>query len=204
METLFNVGFGHYPDIIWRGPELGMIYQDYKTPTYSTGVITAEASWFVRKWFTFSLTGGASLTWQGYRDSVTDKRTGTDVGVNLYIVPQARFNWVRGERVRMYSTIGLGGVIGITGDEFLALGVPMHGEDATTLMSSLRQSITDLNHGEPWLCDISVSMGVYLDVPKADARMEELILLADNSMYAEKHSHHRRIGQRPKPDAYLD
>ena len=121
METLFNVGFGHYPDIIWRGPELGMIYQDYKTPTYSTGVITAEASWFVRKWFTFSLTGATSLTWQGYRDSVTDKRTGTDVGVNLYIVPQARFNWVRGERVRMYSTIGLGGVIGITGDEFLAL-----------------------------------------------------------------------------------
>lgn len=120
METLFNVGFGHYPDIYWRGPELGMIYQDYQTPTYSTGVITAEASWFVRKWFTFSLTGGASLTWQGYRDAVTDKRTGTDVGVNLYIVPQARFNWVRRERVRMYSTIGLGGVIGITGDEFMA------------------------------------------------------------------------------------
>ncbi len=108
-----------------------------------------------------------------------------------------------GRAIRVLEKHGLT-CIHISGDEFLALGVPLHGEDAQTLLNSLRQSIADLNHGEPWLCDISVSMGVYLDVPREDARMEELILLADNGMYAEKHNHHRRLGQRPKPNAYLD
>ena len=92
----------------------------------------------------------------------------------------------------------------ISGDEFLALGIPMHGEDAETLLEKLRQSVTDLNHGEPWLCDISVSMGAHVSVPQAGDRLEEMILRADNSMYAEKHTHHRRIGQRAKPNAYTE
>lgn len=108
-----------------------------------------------------------------------------------------------GRAIRVLEKHGLT-CVHISGDEFLALGVPMHGEDEETLLASLRSSIAELNHGEPWLCDISVSIGTHMAVPQGNDRMEDMILKADNSMYAEKHAHHRRIGQRPKPNAYTE
>lgn len=108
-----------------------------------------------------------------------------------------------GRAIRVLEKAGLT-CIHMSGDEFLVLGIPLHGEDADTLLNSIRQSVTDLNHDEPWLCNISVSMGACVDVPKADERLEDMILRADNSMYEEKYTHHRRIGQRPKPNAYTE
>lgn len=121
MESLLNVGFGCLCDTPVTYPDLNEIYHDYSKPTFSTGVINVEASWFHRDWFTFSFNVAASYTWEGYRDAVTDKRTGTEDGFILYIVPQARFNWVRRDWVRMYSTVGLGVLAGITEGDFTVL-----------------------------------------------------------------------------------
>ena len=106
-----------------------------------------------------------------------------------------------GRAIRVLEKAGMT-CVHISGDEFLVLGIPLHGEDADTLLERIRQSVAELNRDEPWLCDISVSMGACVAVPGAEERLEDMILRADNSMYAEKHLHHRRIGQRPKPDAY--
>lgn len=121
MESLFYMGFGCGCDLPPGHSSLDEIYHDYTKPMFSTGIINAELSWFHKDWFTFSFTTAVSLTWQGYRDAVTDKRTGSDIGFNLYLVPQARFNWVRREWVKMYSTIGIGAVAGINDEEFAVL-----------------------------------------------------------------------------------
>lgn len=107
-----------------------------------------------------------------------------------------------GRAMRVLEKEGLT-CIHISGDEFLALGSPLHARSAEALLDMLRESVAELNRSDPWLCDISVSMGGVVDVPGEGERLEDVLLRADNSMYAEKHSHHRRIGQRPKRDTYL-
>lgn len=92
--------------------------------------------------------------------------------------------------------------IHISGDEFVALGIPTNGETAETLLNCLRENLAQMNASERWLCSISASMGAYVAVPSGEMRLEEMLLRADNDMYAEKHSHHRRLGQRPRADAY--
>lgn len=92
--------------------------------------------------------------------------------------------------------------IHISGDEFLALGCVEQGCTAEQLLERLRGSIDALNENDPWLCDISASMGACVAVPDAGERLEEFILRADNSMYAEKHLHHRRLGRFADPSAY--
>lgn len=122
IESLWFNGIGAYPDEYYRGPELNRIYGDYKTPAYSTGVMNVETSWFLRKWFTFTLTTSASLSWQGFKDSVTDKRTGADVIIDFYIIPQARFNWIgRDHLVNLYSTFGLGAMLGTDFEDLTVL-----------------------------------------------------------------------------------
>ena len=108
-----------------------------------------------------------------------------------------------GRAIRVLEKTGLT-CVHICGDEFLCLGVLNHRETPEQLLEMLRQSVKDLNQTEPWLRDISASMGVHIAVPEVQQRMEDFILLADNSMYAEKHAHHRRLGQRPSPNAYTD
>ena len=49
-----------------------------------------------------------NFSWQGNKDAVTDKNTNTDTSLFIYVVPQARFNWVRKELVKMYSSVGIG------------------------------------------------------------------------------------------------
>lgn len=119
MESLFNVGFGTpIPGDYYRGMLLNSIYGDYSGPVFTTGVINAELSWYKKDWFTFSLATAASFTWENFRDSMTGLRTGTDVGLNLYVVPQVRFNWLRRETLKMYSSFGFGALIATDFDEF--------------------------------------------------------------------------------------
>ena len=139
METLFNVGFGVPPGDYYRGPLLSNVYGDYSGPVFTTGVINAEVSWYKKDWFTFSLTTAASFTWENFRDSVTDRRTGADVGLNLYLVPQARFNWLRRETFKMYSSIGFGALIATDFDE-LTLVVQLTEEIRSQSMVSFRRS----------------------------------------------------------------
>ena len=84
------------------------IYRDYQKPMYTTGGISAEIAWLYKDWFTFALTLSGNFSWQGNKDAVTDKNTNTDTSLFIYVVPQARFNWVRKELVKMYSSVGIG------------------------------------------------------------------------------------------------
>ena len=45
-------------------------------------------------------------------DPVTDERIKTSTSLIFQVVPQARFNWVSRDLVKMYSSIGIGALIG--------------------------------------------------------------------------------------------
>lgn len=92
--------------------------------------------------------------------------------------------------------------IHISGDEFLVLGMLPCRRTAEELLARLSASIADMNRADPWLCSISASMGAYVAVPQAGDRLEEFIRYADNSMYAQKHLHHRRLGRQPDSGAH--
>jgi len=107
-----------------------------------------------------------------------------------------------GRAIRVLEKEGLT-CIHISGDEFVAMGIPIRARTADELLEMLRESVAALNRDDPWLCDIAVSMGGIVDVPAENDRMEDMLLRADNSMYAQKHSHHRRIGKTPEKSSYL-
>ncbi len=94
--------------------------------------------------------------------------------------------------------------IHISGDEFVAIGIPRAGVDAEELKAKLNAALQEINTGDPWLCDISISVGVHVAVPQEGDKSDTFMLLADNKMYAEKHLHHRRVGQRPIAGDYTD
>ena len=89
-------------------PDLNRIYRDYEMPMRTTGGISAEIAWLYKDWFTFAVTMSGNFTWQPNADAVTHQKTNTDTSLFIYIVPQARFNWVRRDLVKMYSSVGLG------------------------------------------------------------------------------------------------
>lgn len=119
MTELVAYTFGW--DAVPMGIALEDLYLDNKGPLYSTGAVSAEISWLFKDWFTFSLTSAANVAWQTYFDAVTGERRGTQTGFLLYVVPQCRFNWVRRDLVKMYSSIGIGGLVGKDMDDDLAV-----------------------------------------------------------------------------------
>lgn len=104
-----------------RDVNLQDIYWDNEGPLYTTGAISAEFAWLYKDWFTFALATAANITWQNSFDAVTGLRSGTQTGGMLYIVPECRFNWVRRDLVKMYSSVGIGGLIGKDMDNDMAI-----------------------------------------------------------------------------------
>ena len=43
-----------------------------------------------------------------------------------------------------------------------------------------------MNREEPWICDLSASIGMYTAIPDADSGMDEFMTRADREMYADK------------------
>lgn len=100
---------------------LGDIYGDYRKPMYSTGAISAEFAWTYRNWLRLTITTAANVTWQASAEAVTGARTGADESLLIYAVPQARFNWLRRDVVKMYGSVGIGLVGGYDLDRELVL-----------------------------------------------------------------------------------
>ena len=134
----FNFGWGGLPFLEWAmygtppfidvkiDPvdsflNLNQIYHDSTGPTWSTGTFGGEFAINYRKWFTLSIDMAANVTWCNSYDAVTGKKTETDRGFFLHVLPQARFNWLNRNLVRMYSSIGIGAMTGmdLESDEFL-------------------------------------------------------------------------------------
>ena len=87
-----------------QSPDLG--------PGYETALFSAEIEMDIRRWFALSVGVGAAGVWQNALDVVTDGKIGTNRGVVLSLLPEARFYWLNKETVRMYSSAGIG--VGLT------------------------------------------------------------------------------------------
>lgn len=108
IESIMTNGFG-CNCALWSGPEdLESIYRDFNGNSYSTGAISAEYAWDVKKWFTCSLSAATNVFWTNRYDAISGQKTGADTGVVIHTMATARFKWVSREIVRMYSSIGLG------------------------------------------------------------------------------------------------
>ncbi len=74
----------------------------------------------------------------------------------------------------------------ISGDEFLAYGIVNSAEEAEALVPLVRESLEKINRDDPWICDISASIGLYAAIPDAKGGMDEFMKNADGAMYADK------------------
>ena len=74
----------------------------------------------------------------------------------------------------------------ISGDEFLAYGISDSLEDAQGLIDVVNAEMDRINRNDPWICDISASLGVYAAIPDGKDDMDQFLTRADRAMYAEK------------------
>ena len=74
----------------------------------------------------------------------------------------------------------------ISGDEFLAYGIVEDMEKARELISLVQNALERKNREDPWICEISASIGVYAAVPKEEDDLDSFMTKADRAMYAEK------------------
>ena len=77
----------------------------------------------------------------------------------------------------------------MSGDEFLAMGLVRDRDHALRLRDRLQDRIAEMNSINPWLCEISASVGLYAAVPRAEDGIERFIQCADEDMYRCKHRH---------------
>lgn len=78
----------------------------------------------------------------------------------------------------------------ISGDEFVAYGVVDDMKQARGMLSLIQGEIASRNRQDPWICDISASLGVYAAVPRPDEDIGDFLARADRAMYADKN--HKR------------
>lgn len=89
----------------------------------------------------------------------------------------------------------------ISGDEFLAYGIVNSLDEARNLTSFVNDELKRINQEDPWICDISASIGVYAAVPQPNDNIDLFMTMADRSMYADKNK--RKYGRR-KDDVRTD
>ena len=59
-------------------------------------------------------------------------------------------------------------------------------EEAKALVTLIRESLNRQNREDPWICEISASIGIYAAVPDEENGMDEYMTKADREMYADK------------------
>ena len=89
----------------------------------------------------------------------------------------------------------------ISGDEFLAYGIVNEPEEAGNMISQVNEELKRINEEDPWICDISASIGIYAAVPRKEDNIDIFMTMADRSMYADKNR--RKYGRR-KDDIVTD
>lgn len=82
----------------------------------------------------------------------------------------------------------------ISGDEFLAYGIVNDYEEAQNLVFRVNDELKRINEENPWICNISASLGVYAAVPQAEDNIDIFMTMADRAMYADKNK--RKYGRR--------
>ena len=82
----------------------------------------------------------------------------------------------------------------ISGDEFLAYGIADHADEAAGLVTVVKDELERMNREDPWLCDITASVGVYTAVPREEDNLDIFMTRADEAMYEDKNK--RTYGRR--------
>ena len=82
----------------------------------------------------------------------------------------------------------------ISGDEFLAYGMVKDLNEAGNLIAYVNDELKRINEEDPWICDISASLGVYAAVPRDEDNIDRFMTMADRAMYADKNK--RKYGRR--------
>lgn len=77
----------------------------------------------------------------------------------------------------------------ISGDEFLAYGIVESIDEARDIVVLVNRELERINREDPWICNISASLGVYAAVPGAEDNIDYFMTMADRSMYADKNKH---------------
>ena len=81
----------------------------------------------------------------------------------------------------------------ISGDEFQGFGIVDTQEEAEKLIPLIRETIDRQNREDPWICEISASIGIYAAVPGDKDGIDDYMTKADREMYADKA--HRKQGR---------
>lgn len=100
--------YGSADKMYFPSPPLASMYADYNGDTYMTGTFSAEFAFHFRKWFSLSLGLNANGIYSKKYSADTGLKTGTDRGVVLTFMPQARFSYLNREYVKLYSSVGAG------------------------------------------------------------------------------------------------
>lgn len=74
----------------------------------------------------------------------------------------------------------------ISGDEFLAYGILDDRTEPEELVSLINSELDRINKEEPWVCDISVSLGYFAEVPGEEDTIDLFMKKADTAMYNDK------------------
>ena len=69
------------------------------------------------------------------------------------------------------------------------------------MISQVNEEMKRSNEEDPWICDISASIGIYAAVPRKEDNIDIFMTMADRSMYADKNR--RKYGRR-KDDIVTD
>ena len=94
------------------------------------------------------------------------------------------------ERLKEYSLTP----VHISGDEFLAYGIVDGTDEARNIIRIISDELRKTNREDPWIYEISASIGVYAAVPGETDNLDIFMTMADRSMYAEKNK--RKYGRR--------
>ena len=104
-------------DFYYSDSPIQQMFSDKDGPTYMTGNIMASIDFERKKWFSFSIGLAANGVWKDKYDYRTGLKTHRENGCIVTVLPQARFNWLNREAVRMYSAIGVGVTAGAFDDK---------------------------------------------------------------------------------------
>lgn len=114
----FRIGWAGYPlndgdcyaysESRFVSSALDRMYSPQCGAKYMTGIIYGEYSIHFKRWFTLSVMAGVNGIWGKIYDPANDKWGGNRSGAVVTVLPVARFNWVNGRTVRLYSSVGLG------------------------------------------------------------------------------------------------
>lgn len=100
--------FVRRPSSYKLGEVISAYYRNYYGPAYDSGSYNIGAEYYFARWFSLTADLCAEGLWMDSFDRHTDIKTGTETGIALSLMPQAKFVYLHRPMVRLYSGIGIG------------------------------------------------------------------------------------------------